>query len=111
MKRYDLAWLPEAPVPAGNDLREKSDPFLHVARIIVAVTIRLLLRGYNRFEIAGHEQLRTNKALVLVANHSSHLDTLCLLGALPLRKLHRAFSAAAADYFFQRGPRIWMARM
>jgi 1-acyl-sn-glycerol-3-phosphate acyltransferase len=45
----------------------------------------------------------------MVANHSSHLDTLCLLAALPLRKLHRAFPAAAADYFFQSVPRTFVA--
>src|SRR5436190_1660746 len=35
-----------------------------------------------------------------------HLDTLCLLAALPLRKLHRAFPAAAQDYFFVGMPRL-----
>jgi 1-acyl-sn-glycerol-3-phosphate acyltransferase len=71
--------------------------------------IRGLLRIYNRFEIIGHENLRTNRSLVIVANHCSHLDTLCLLAALPLRKLHRAFPAAASDYFFQSVPRLWIA--
>jgi len=54
-------------------------------RSIVALIIRGLLRIYNRFEIIGHENLRTNRSLVIVANHCSHLDTLCLLAALPLR--------------------------
>jgi 1-acyl-sn-glycerol-3-phosphate acyltransferase len=75
----------------------------------VALIIRGLLRIYNRFEIVGHENLRTNRSLVIVANHCSHLDTLCLLAALPLRKLHRAFPAAATDYFFQSVPRLWAA--
>ncbi len=78
-------------------------------RSIGALFIRGLLRIYNRFEIIGHENLRTNRSLVIVANHCSHLDTLCLLAALPLRKLHRAFPAAASDYFFQSVARLWIA--
>jgi len=111
MKWYESTCIAETPAQLGNEFRVKSDPFLHIARMIVAVIIRLLLRFYNRFEIVGHEQLRTNRSLVLVANHSSHLDTLCLLAALPLGKLYRAFPAAAADYFFRPGLRNWMARM
>ena len=78
-------------------------------RSLGALIIRALLRVYNHFEIIGHENLRTNRSLVIVANHCSHIDTLCLLAALPLRKLHRAFPAAASDYFFQSVPRIWAA--
>jgi 1-acyl-sn-glycerol-3-phosphate acyltransferase len=68
-----------------------------------------LLKIYHRFEIIGSENLRTNRSLVIIANHSSHLDTLCLLAALPLRKLHRTFPVAAADYFFQNVPRTFVA--
>jgi 1-acyl-sn-glycerol-3-phosphate acyltransferase len=85
------------------------DMLVYAARALIALIIRGWLRVYHRFEIIGHENLRTNRSLVIVANHSSHLDTLCLLAALPLRKLHRAFPAAAADYFFQSVPRTFIA--
>jgi 1-acyl-sn-glycerol-3-phosphate acyltransferase len=84
------------------------DILVHGVRALIALIIRGWLRIYHRFEIVGHENLRTNRSLVIVANHSSHLDTLCLLAALPLRKLHRAFPAAAADYFFQSVPRTFV---
>ena len=40
-----------------------------------------------------------------MGNHTSHLDAPCLLASLPLRRLHRTFPAAAADYFFSSLPR------
>jgi 1-acyl-sn-glycerol-3-phosphate acyltransferase len=85
------------------------DMLVYGVRALIALIIRGWLRVYHRFEIIGHENFRTNRSLVIVANHSSHLDTLCLLAALPLRKLHRAFPAAAADYFFQSVPRTFIA--
>jgi 1-acyl-sn-glycerol-3-phosphate acyltransferase len=85
------------------------DMLVYGARELIALIIRGCLRIYHRFEIIGHENLRTNRSLIIVANHSSHLDTLCVLAALPLRKLHRAFPAAAADYFFQSVPRTFIA--
>src|SRR5262249_3540357 len=54
----------------------------------------------------GREHLPAEGSFVLAANHASHLDTVCLLAALPLKKLHRAFPAAAQDYFFVGVPRL-----
>jgi 1-acyl-sn-glycerol-3-phosphate acyltransferase len=71
--------------------------------------VRCWLRLYHRLEIVGRENLPMEGSFVLVANHASHLDTLCLLAALPLRKLHRAFPAAAQDYFFVSVPRLAVA--
>ncbi len=112
MKRwhYDSASdLDQTLVERLRRFPRERDMFVYGARSASALIIRMLLRLYHRFEIVGHESLRTNRSLVLVANHSSHLDTLCLLAALPLRKLHCAFPAAASDYFFQSVPRLWIA--
>src|SRR4029453_8804500 len=108
--RYDSARdLDQAPLDRLRQFPREPDMLIYGLRSLCALIIRGLLRVYNRFEIIGHENLRTNRSLVIVANHCSHLDTLCLLAALPLRKLHRAFPAAASDYFFQSVPRLWIA--
>jgi 1-acyl-sn-glycerol-3-phosphate acyltransferase len=108
--RYDSAGdLDQAPIDRLRRFPREPDMLVYGLRSFCALIIRGLLRFYNRFEIVGPENLRTNRSLVIVANHCSHLDTLCLLAALPLRKLHRAFPVAASDYFFQRVPRLWAA--
>lgn len=85
------------------------DMFVYGVRSLAALVIRGWLRAYHRIAVTGAEHLPATGSFVMVANHSSHLDALCLLSALPLRKLHRAFPAAAADYFFQSVPRTWIA--
>jgi 1-acyl-sn-glycerol-3-phosphate acyltransferase len=84
--------------------------FEQAVRIGLALLIRALLRVYCRFEIVGAENLpNDDESFVLVANHTSHLDSVCLLAALPLRRLHRTFPVAAEDYFFRSLARGWFA--
>jgi 1-acyl-sn-glycerol-3-phosphate acyltransferase len=85
----------QAPIDRLRQFPREPDMLVHGLRSLGALIIRGLLHIYNHFEIIGHQNLRTNRSLVIVANHCSHIDTLCLLAALPLRKLHRAFPAAA----------------
>lgn len=85
------------------------DITVYTLRSLAAIVVRSWLRGYHRLEIVGRENLPAAGSYVMVANHSSHLDTLCLLAAMPLRKLHRAFPAAAQDYFFVSVPRLAVA--
>jgi 1-acyl-sn-glycerol-3-phosphate acyltransferase len=99
----------QTPVDRLRQFPREPDMLVYGLRSLGALIIRELLHIYNHFEIIGHQNLRTNRSLVIVANHCSHIDTLCLLAALPLRKLHRAFPAAASDYFFQSIPRLWVA--
>lgn len=108
--RYDsVRVVDQAPIDHLRQFPREADLLICGLRSLSALFIRALLHIYNRFEIIGHQNLRTNRSLVIVANHCSHIDTLCLLAALPLRKLHRAFPAAASDYFFQSVPRLWAA--
>jgi 1-acyl-sn-glycerol-3-phosphate acyltransferase len=85
------------------------DILVYGLRSVIALMLRSWLRLYHRLTVEGGQNLPLDKSFVMVANHSSHLDTLCLLSALPLRKLHRAFPAAAKDYFFVSMPRLAVA--
>jgi 1-acyl-sn-glycerol-3-phosphate acyltransferase len=87
----------------------KPDALVSALRWTSALFIRGWLRLYHRFAVVGREHLPTDRSFILVANHTSHLDTLCLLSALPIGKLHRAFPAAARDYFFVGVPGLFAA--
>lgn len=98
--------------PLAERLRRfprEPDLTVYALRSLAALVLRGWLRTYHRLEITGLEHLPREHSFVMVANHASHLDTLCLLSALPLRKLHRAFPAAAQDYFFENVPRLAIA--
>ncbi len=78
-------------------------------RWLTASVLRTWLRLYHRLAIVGRERLPLDRSFVMVANHASHLDTLCLLAALPMARLHHAFPAAAQDFFFVGGLRTLAA--
>jgi 1-acyl-sn-glycerol-3-phosphate acyltransferase len=78
---------------------------LYALRSAAALLLRFWMRLYHRLHIDGRDNLPTTGSYVLVCNHTSHLDTLSMLCAMPLRQIHRVFPAAAADYFFSSLPR------
>jgi 1-acyl-sn-glycerol-3-phosphate acyltransferase len=89
--------------PLGERLRRfprQPDILVYGLRALVALWMRGALRLWHRLEVRGREHLPASGSFVLVANHGSHLDAPCLLAALPLRRMNRAFPAAADDYFF-----------
>lgn len=77
----------------------------YAIRSTAALFLRAWMRVYHRLRIDGRENLPARGSCVLVCNHTSHLDTLCLLSAVALRRIHHCFPAAAADYFFTSLPR------
>lgn len=92
-----------------RDFPRRPDMLVHGARLAAAVAVRTWLRVCHCFTITGHEYLPAARSFVLVANHSSHLDAVCLQSSLPLSRLHRTFSAAACDYFFESLPLTCLA--
>jgi 1-acyl-sn-glycerol-3-phosphate acyltransferase len=107
---YDPAQDLEAPLTERlRQFPRQPDMLIYGVRLAAAGLMRCWLRVYHRLSISGRENLPTEGSFVLVANHASHLDALCLLSALPITKVHRAFPAAARDYFFVNTPRMLMA--
>jgi 1-acyl-sn-glycerol-3-phosphate acyltransferase len=101
------AWIYERAADVGLPLADRMRQFprgggtaVCALRTTIQAAARTLLRTYHGFEVLGRENLPRGGSFVMVCNHSSHLDALCLLSALPLRRVHRAFPVAAADYFF-----------
>lgn len=80
-------------------------------RAACALLTRAWLRIVHGLRIEGRGHIPLEHSCIIVANHTSHLDTLCILAALPLHKLHDAHPAAAADYFFRDSLRSALATL
>ena len=108
----DLADCPE-PAP-GHPLREcwcEPGILVRAVRLVAAMVMRVFLCVYGKFTIVGRQNLPVVGPFILVANHASHLDTICLLSALPVRQLHRAFPVAASEYFCVNRLRAFLCKL
>jgi 1-acyl-sn-glycerol-3-phosphate acyltransferase len=83
---------------AVNEPREFSRSLAGL-RAVSNVLTRGWLKLYHRLTIVGREHLPRDRSFVMIANHASHLDTLCLLAALPLSRLPHVYPVAARDYW------------
>src|SRR5688500_6490245 len=85
----------------------RADALVRRVRGFSASVIRTWFRVYHRFQIVGQEHLPGHDdSFVMIANHASHLDVLCLLSALPRESLRRACPLAAGAYFCASLPRL-----
>ncbi len=83
----------------------KPDLTVWLLRSFFALLLRAYLKVFHRFSVSGRERLPQDGSFILVANHTSHLDALCLISLMPFSKLHRVFPVAARDYFYATIPR------
>src|SRR3954464_8168089 len=90
MRNLDVPWARCAP---ARMVRES----------ILQFVLAPLMDVYMRPRVIGREVFRRlPHPVILVANHSSHLDTPTILRALPLQWRQRTAVAAAADYFYKK---------
>ena len=70
-----------------------------VQMVVFALAIRPFMALFIGLRVRGREHLAQTEPFILIANHSSHLDTISLLSLFPLNRLRRVRPVAAADYF------------
>lgn len=68
-----------------------------------------VLRLFAPVKIEGREYVRGAGPFLFAANHASHLDAPVVLAALPVHLRMHVRVAAAADYFFSRRWKGWLA--
>ena len=108
MKEWEYHPPPDIDATLLESLRDfprQPNMLVYALRSIAALLLRGWMKIYHRLEVVGKANLPTTGSFIIVCNHTSHLDTLSLLTAIPLKKIHRTFPAAAADYFFSSLPR------
>ncbi len=74
---------------------------LFFPRLIWNFFMRLFLKSYVQLSFKGLAQLPKNQKFIIVSNHTSHLDALCLVAAVPLKQIQKTYVAAAKDCFFR----------
>jgi 1-acyl-sn-glycerol-3-phosphate acyltransferase len=67
--------------------------------LVFALIIKPFMIFFIGLRVRGREHLPRDHPFIMVANHSSHLDTICLLSLFPLTRLRLVRPVAAADYF------------
>jgi alcohol-forming fatty acyl-CoA reductase len=81
--------------------------YQHAIRRASLQAIRLTARLHLALAWAGREHLPARGPFIVVANHTSHIDTGVLLAALG-RHATRTHPTAAADYWFKRPVVAWI---
>lgn len=84
---------------------------MNALRDIVYWWVRWWLKIQFHFQVEGGEMFRRTPQFILIANHTSHLDAICLLATLPPEQRNRCYSAAAEDYFYTNVVKEQIARL
>jgi len=77
--------------------------------LFFALLVRPLMAVFIGRRAQGRQWLSGPGPFVLLANHSSHLDTVSLLSLFPLRRLREIQPVAAADYFERNRLVAWFS--
>lgn len=67
--------------------------------LVYKVGMRIFLQVIIGVKYYNRKVLERQEQFILVSNHNSHLDTMAMMTAVPIRKLHKTHPVAAGDYF------------
>ena len=95
----------QTPIERLRVFPRQPDMLWYGIRLAVHAVLRAWLKVWHRYRVLGRQHLPQDQ-FVMVANHASHLDALCLLSALPLKAIQKTYPAAAKDYFFTTMPKV-----
>ncbi len=78
----------------GNNL------FTRLLRPFIYIGIRFYFRHFHAVSISGFKPAYAQKPCIIVANHSSHLDTPLIFSCFAMKQTNSIRAVAALDYFF-----------
>lgn len=88
-------------VERARSLKRESGIWSTCGHLTWHTLIRLYVKTYHRLSVQGHDNLPSAPPFVMIANHTSHLDTMVLASALSCKWCDRVFPVAAGDVFFE----------
>lgn len=88
----------------GPSVRRYHTRWHRIARTVAQrLVLRSVVRSSTDTDVVGIDNISgLTRPFVVVANHSSHLDTAATIAALPYRATRYLAVGAAADYFYSR---------
>ncbi|MBN1694797.1 1-acyl-sn-glycerol-3-phosphate acyltransferase [candidate division WOR-3 bacterium] len=103
MELYDSntekEWWNFEPPPSAYDL-VGNNLLTRFLRPLFYILIRFYFHIYHKLRIRGYKKYYSKNPYIIVANHSSHLDTPLILSCFSLDSVNKIRAIAALDYFF-----------
>ncbi len=77
-----------------------------------ALCLKAIFTFYIRLKTSGSlkETFKKNKKLILICNHTSHLDAVAISAAIPFRFWRNLYITAAKDYWFRNHLFTWFSK-
>jgi 1-acyl-sn-glycerol-3-phosphate acyltransferase len=101
-ERSEEWWNFDLP-PTAYDL-VGNNIFTKLIRPLFYIFIRFYFSVFHKLKISGYKPYYSKNSYIIIANHSSHLDTPLILSCFSLDKVNRIRAIAALDYFFSKPP-------
>jgi 1-acyl-sn-glycerol-3-phosphate acyltransferase len=89
------------PVERARSLKRESGLWSTCGHLTWHALSRTYVRVYHRLQVEGRENLPAAPPFILIANHTSHLDSITLGAVLPAKWCDHVFPVAAGDVFFE----------